>query len=103
MSFVPADYWPPGPPTGGAATDQAARDAAAAAQSTADAAVSTGAELTALLADPSSKMDFSRGLPGATPRNVQDKAADVVSVRDFGAKCDGVKLLAAASGAAGQP
>jgi hypothetical protein len=50
MSFVPADYWPPGPPTGGAATDQTARDAAAAAQSTANAAVSTGAELAPLLA-----------------------------------------------------
>src|SRR5881397_2828541 len=49
MAFVPADFWPPGPPTGGAALDQTARDAAAAAQVTANAAVSTGPELAALV------------------------------------------------------
>src|SRR4051812_2947015 len=49
MAFVPADFWPPGPASGGAATDQVARDAAASAQATANAAVSTGAELDALL------------------------------------------------------
>src|SRR3954465_11278900 len=90
MTFVPADFWPPGPPTSGAATDQVARDAAAAAQGTANAAVSTGAELDALL----------KGDPAATaaldyrgPLSLKDQRC--------GAKGDGVKLVGAGAMAGG--
>src|SRR4051812_28086692 len=93
MSFVPADYWPPGPPSGGAATDQVARDAAAAAQATAAAAVSTGAELAALLAsDPAA----AAALDHRTALSLKDGR--------IAAKGDGVLLrgaLTCSSGSAG--
>src|SRR4051794_16616689 len=82
MSFVPADYWPPGPPTGGAATDQTARDAAAAAQATALAAVSTGAELAPLLADPTSAYALP-GVPGSQPRSEGERGQDRLSALEF--------------------
>src|SRR3954469_24471398 len=80
MAFVPADYWPPGPPTGGAALDQTARDAAAAAQATANAAVSTGAELAPLLADPTAAVDWTAGAPGAVPNSALEVLRDTVSI-----------------------
>src|SRR5437763_4132465 len=98
MSFVPADYWPPGPPTGGAALDQTARDAAAAAQSTANAAVSTGTELATLITgDPA-----AAAAVGATQQKWGGLGAEILrallahlgdyplSARQFGAVGDGV-------------
>src|SRR3982751_1949024 len=86
MSFTPADFYPPGPPTGVAALDQVARDAAAAAQATANAAVSTGAELAPLLATPE----------GGPPISAKGRQLGYASVADEayngGAKCDAIVL-----------
>lgn len=52
------------------------------------------------LVNGSSKVGFAQDAPGAVPRKVQDKLGEVVSVKDFGAKGDGVVDDTAASLAA---
>lgn len=84
MGMSPTDFYPPGPPSGGAALDQTARDAAAAAQATATAAVSTGAELAPLLATPEA----------GPPLSAKVRALGIASLADeaYGGKCDAVRL-----------
>jgi hypothetical protein len=108
MGMSPADFYPPGPPTAGPAADQVARDAAAAAQSTANAAVSTAAELVPLLADPTVARATASGIAADAGATASLAALyDRIPVRDLGIKHDGsdetatFRAILAANGAQG--
>src|SRR4051794_8395217 len=89
MSFVPADFWPPGPPTGAAAVDQTARDAAAAAQATASAALpATDPALTAAI--PGTKATWLGAMAGELLVSLASFIAREVDPGSFGAIGDAV-------------